>query len=237
MRYNIPVNFKEGVYGTNSLSAGNGDMLNMELDEDYNILTYNIPGNICPGYEWRSQVDIYSITKDEIDGTLEATYNSNGHLKKIITKNNNKERLLYIYYENIEDAKNEIKEFAEVNADIIIEKICACQDKVSRLFTEKFNDGSCMDFHAKIGTKEQKDIIKAKYHDTYTIDNPGNYPSEMIYGSNETLGVMVLCAYPYREEMNFWVYVTGIMEKHIEEKAVAKLDKADDFEFLATEYD
>lgn len=232
MYYNIPLNFKEGVYGISSLSRCSGDMLELELDEDYNILTYYIPGNIIPGYEWRSQINIYSIPGEELDGTLEASYNSNGHLKKATTRNNNKERLLYIYYENIEEAKNEIRKFAETNADIIIEKICACQDKVSRLFTEKFNDGGCLDFHAKIGTEEQKNAVEAK---PYSIDEPGNYPSEMIYGDNEALMVMVLCA--GRDEMDFWEFATGIMEKRIEEKAVAKLDKAEDFEFLATEYD
>ncbi|MDE6616588.1 MAG: hypothetical protein K2K35_08465 [Lachnospiraceae bacterium] len=230
--YNIPLNFKEGVYGISSLNRSSGGMLELELDEDYNILTYYIPGNIIPGYEWRSQIDIYSISRDELDGTLEASYNSNGHLKKVTTKNNNKERLLYIYYENMEEAKNEIRKFAEENADVIIGKICACQDKVSRLFTEKFNDGSCLDFHAKIGTKEQKEAVEAK---SYSTSNPGDYPSEMIYGDNEALKVMVLCA--GRDEMDFWGFATDIMEKRIEEKAVAKLDKAEDFEFLATEYD
>lgn len=232
MYYNIPLNFKEGVYGISTLSSCSGDMLEMELDEDYNILTYNIPGKIIPGYEWRSQINIYSIPEDELDGTLEALYNSNGQLEKVTTKNNNKERLLYIGYKDAEDAENQIKKFAEANADTIIEKICACKDKVSRLFTEKFNDGGCLDFHAKIGTKEQKDAVVAK---SYSTDNPGNYPSEMIYGDNEALMVMVLCA--DRDEMDFWEMATGIMEKRVEEKAVAKLDKAEDFEFLATEYD
>lgn len=230
--YNIPLNFKEGAYGISSLSGCSGDMLEMELDGEYEILTYNIPGRIIPGYEWRSQVDIYSIPKDELDKTLEALYNSNGKLRKVTTKNNNKERLLYIFYEGTEDARNEIKKFAETNADIIIEKICACQDKVSRLFTEKFNDGHALDFHAKTGTKEQKDAVVAK---SYSADNPGNYPSEMIYGDNEALGIMVLCA--DNGKMDFWSFATGIMEERISEKAVAKLDKAEDFEFLATEYD
>lgn len=236
MYYNIPLNFKEGVYGISSLNGCSGDMLELELDEEYKILTYYIPGNIIPGYEWRSKINIYSIPGDELDGTLEASYNSNGHLKKVTTKNNNKERLLYIYYENIEDAKSGIRKFAETNADIIIEKICACQDKVSRLFTEKFNDGGYLDFHAKIGTKEQKEAVMAKYPDSpYVADNPGDYPSDMIDGDNEALMVMVLCA--DRDEMDFWKFATDIMEKRIEEKAVAKLDKAEDFEFLATEYD
>lgn len=236
MYYNIPLNFKEGVYGISSLSGCSGDILEMEFDEDYKILTYKIPGNIIYSYEWMSEINIYSIPKEELDGTLEASYNSNGQLKKITTKANNKERLLYIYYESMEDAKNKIKKFAEENADIIIEKICGCQDKVSRLFTEKFNDSNALDFHAKIGTKEQKDAVMAKYPDSpYVIDNPGDYPSEMIYGDNEALKIMVLCA--DRNEMDFWKFATDIMEKRIEEKAVAKLDKAEDFEFLATEYD
>ena len=165
MYYNIPLNFKEGVYGISSLNGCSGDMLELEFDEDYKILTYYIPGNIIPGYEWRSQINIYSIQGDELDGTL-----------------------------------------------------------------------GCLDFHAKIGTKEQKDAVMAKYPDSpYVADNPGDYPSDMVYGDNETLKIMVLCA--DRDEMDFWKFATDIMEKRIEEKAVAKLDKAEDFEFLATEYD
>lgn len=234
--YSIPVKYKEGVYSFNNFENLTGDMLLLDYDESYQILDYILPGSEGP--EYRNKITFYSIPQDKFESTLKAFYASDGRLRKITMDNGSKEILLYIYYENIETARQEIKDFAIGNADAIIEKICMCKDLVARLFIEYFNDGACLDFHARIGTDIYKNKLLKKYpDDKYNpIDNSGNYPvSGIIEGNNEKLMVMVLCANNY--EMDFFQYAVDIMIERIGEKAPDRLNKTDDFKYICEEYD
>lgn len=234
--YSIPLKYKEGIYSFNNFENLTGDMLLLDYDESYQILDYILPGSEGPVY--RNKITFYSIPQDKFESTLKAFYASDGCLRKVTMDNGSKEILLYIYYENMETARQEIKDFAIGNADDIIEKICICKDTVARLFIEYFNDGACLDFHARIGTDIYKNKLLKKYPDDKynVIDNSGNYPvSGIINGNNEKLMVMVLCANNY--EMDFFQYAVNIMIERIGEKAPDRLNKTDDFKYICEEYD
>ena len=80
------------------------------------------------------------------------------------------ETLLYIRYENKEHARQEIRSFAVRNADAIIEQIRQCTDVVARLFIEYYCDSDNMDYHAVIGTADQVEAVRQKYHDEDSCD-------------------------------------------------------------------
>lgn len=111
-----------------------------------------------------------------------------------------------------------------------------CKDAISRLFVEYFNDGEAMDFHAKIGTEEEKTALEKKYPEYADIgDSCGDYSSELLSGDNHKLKVMVSCA--DNKDFDFFQYAVDIMAQFIEEKAPELLNKAYDFKFLCMEYD
>lgn len=72
----------------------------------------------------------YGLLKDVLDLTLKATYDTDGHLKKLTISRNGKEEPLYIYYEDEEDAQKEIEKFAHENANNILDKIGMCKDHI-----------------------------------------------------------------------------------------------------------
>lgn len=230
--YKIPIKYKKGLYSVNSFENLTGDMLILDYDENYQILEYKVPG-----FGHNNKITFYSIPQDKLQNTLKAAYNNDGHLRKITMDTGSEEMLLYIYYENIETARHEIKDFAIENANTIIEKICMCKDPVARLFIEYYSDGEHLDFHARIGTEIQKNKLLEKYPgDKYVIDNSGDYPiAGIIQGNNTKLMVMVLCADNSRT--NFFQFAVDIMIEHIGEKAPEKLNKTDGFKYICSEYD
>lgn len=230
--YNIPIKYKEGIYGIKDFEKNIENVIELNYEEFGEIVTYEVPD-----YEEHRQVTLYAISQDKLEKTLRATYSDNGHLKKITANIKNKDILLYIHYENMEVARQEIQSFAIENADSIIEKICMCKEEVSRLFIEYFNDGEYMDFHAKIGTETQKKELEKKYPEYKDIaDSCGDYPVEnIIYGDNDVFKIMISCA--NNDKMNFFQFAVDTMTERIAEKALEKLNKADDFKFLCMEYD
>ena len=146
-----------------------------------------------------------------------------------------RETLLYIRYENEEDAKEKIRRFAIRNADTIIEQIQQCIDVVARLFIDYYCDGDNMDYHAVIGTAAEMEAVRQKGHYEDSCDYSGNYSSENIEGDNRMLTTIVRCAEGHPSE-NFQ-YAVEIMSKHIEKYALAALCKTEDFKFICAEYD
>lgn len=229
--YSIPVKFKEGTYGINELIVDDENALELNYSDYGGIVTYEVPD-----IEYGGEVRLYDIPKDILDITLKAAYDTNGHLKTVTISRNGKEELLYIYYENEEEAKKEIEKFAHENADSILDKISMCKDAVSRLFIEFFNDGECMDFHVKLGTEAEKTALEKQYPEYEDIgDSCGDYPSEIFCGDNDRLKVMVSCA--DNDEFDYFQHAVDIMVQLIEEKAPHILNKADDFKLLCEEYD
>ena len=229
---NIPLTYKEGVHSVVAFSKDiNGnDVISFDYDAQYQMLTYDIP----VGKDGR-EMTLYSVPEEELVGTLRAFYGKDGMLQKITAMRKGRETLLYIRYENVEHAKQEIRSFAVRNADAIVEQIRQCTDVVARLFIDYYCDGDNMDYHAVIGAAEQMEAVRQKYRDEDACDNSGNYPSEYIEGDNRMLITMVRCAQGHPSE-NFQ-YAVEIMSEHIEKHALAALRKTEDFKFICAEYD
>lgn len=228
----IPLTHKEGVYSVVDFSQDTeGDnVVSFDYDAQYQMLDYDIP----VGKE-RRKMTLYSVPEGELIRTLRAVYGKDGILQKITAVLEGREILLYIRYESEEDAKEKIRRFAIRNADTIIGQIQQCTDVVARLFIEYYSDSEYMDYHAKLATAAQMEILKQKYHDEDSCDSAGNYPSENIEGDNKSLITMVRCAEGYPSET--FQYAVEIMSKHIEEYALAVLNKTEDFKYICAEYD
>ncbi len=230
--HNIPLTYKEGVYSVVDFSKDiNGDdAISFDYDAQYQMLTYDIPVG-----KDRREMTLYSAPEGDLFQTLHAFYGRNGMLQKITAVLKSRETLLYIRYENEEDAREKIRRFAVRNANAIIEQIQQCTDIVSRLFIDYYCDSDNMDYHAVIGTTAQMKAVRQKYHDEDACDHSGNYPSEYIEGDNEMLITMVRCAEGHPSE-NFR-YAEEIMSRHIEKYALAALRKTEDFKYICAEYD
>lgn len=228
----IPLTHQEGVYKVADFSGDLDDdnAIFLDYDPQYQMLTYDIP----VGKDWRGMT-LYNVPEDDLDRTLLAAYDKEGHLQTITAMLNGHETLLYIRYENEEDAKEKIQRFAIRNANAMIEQIQQCTDVMARLFIDYYCDGDNMDYHAVIGTAEQMDAVRREYRDEDACDNSGNYPSESIEGDNQMLITMVRCAEGHPSE-NFQ-YAVEIMSKHIKKHALAALRKTEDFKYICAEYD
>ena len=230
--HNIPLTYKEGVYSVVDFDQDiEGDnSVSFDYDAQYQMLDYDIP----VGKEQR-KMTLYSVPEEELVRTLRAVYDKDGILQKITAVLKGRETLLYIRYENEEDAKEKIRRFAIRNADTIIEQIQQCIDVVARLFIDYYCDGDNMDYHAVIGTAAQMETVKQNGHYKDSCDYSGNYSSENIEGDNRMLITIVRCAEGHPSE-NFQ-YAVEIMSKHIEKYALAALCKTEDFKFICAEYD
>ena len=229
---NIPLTYKKGVYSIADFGQDiEGDnSVSFDYDAQYQILDYDIP----VGKEQR-KMTLYSVPEEELVRTLRAVYGKDGILQKITAVLKGRETLLYIRYENEEDAKEKIRRFAIRNADTIIEQIQQCIDVVARLFIDYYCDGDNMDYHAVIGTAAQMETVKQNGHYKDSCDYSGNYSSENIEGDHRMLITIVRCAEGHPSE-NFQ-YAVEIMSKHIEKYALAALCKTEDFKFICAEYD
>lgn len=232
--FKIPIVYREGNYDLKDFTEHFEDSIDFDYDSQYQILEYDVPVG-----EDSRPVRLYQIPERELLETVNASYDKAGHLQKItahLNRLHDKESLLYIRYEDMEDAKRKIKDFAIRDADDIADRICACTDVIARLFVEYFWDGEALDFHALLGTPEQKETLEKKYPNSDTIaDSSGDYPSDFIYGDNETLSVMLYCA--DSDEFCFVQYAFDIMSERVRERTVDRLNKSDDFKFISMEYD
>lgn len=232
---NIPLNYKEGVYGVSDFAqnadADDDNAISFDYDTQYQILTYVIPVG-----EDARDMTLYSVPEEDLLRTLRAAYDKDGTLENVTAVLNGHETLLYIHYEDEAHAIQEIQKFAIRNADAIIEQIKQCTEVVARLFIEYYSDGDYMDYHAKIGTAAQMEALKQQYpRDNDVLDNAGDYPSDNIEGDNKLLITMVRCAEDYPTKT--FLYAADLMSKHIGEHALAALNKTGDFKYICAEYD
>ncbi len=229
--YRIPLENNEGVYRISELSADDKEALELTYDDYGDIVTYETPYT-----QYGRTIRLYGIPKNVLDNTLQVEYGFNGQVKTLAVRKDDKDTLLYIHFEDNEDAKKVIEEFAVANAKVILDKIAMCKEPVSRLFVEYFNDGESMDFHAKIGTEAEKLALEKAYRKYKDIaDSCGDYKSENLEGDNEKLAILVSCA--DNDDEDFFQNAVDTMVEIIQEQGSALLNKAADFKFICAEYD
>ena len=208
----LPMVYKEGAYGIELFKQDLDieEMVSFEYGEYGETLICYPPDN--------KKFTLWGISKEELEESFTVFYDRTNRLKRITAHVKDKEALLYIRYDDIEEAKQEIHDFAIKNADMIIDQICQCTDLVARLFVEYFSDGDCRDYHAVIGTAAEKEELERRYPQNSDIaDYAGEFSSENLEGDNDTFVVMLSCAYDM--DVNFFLYAVDIMSKRIQEKS------------------
>ncbi len=225
--YKVPLKHKEGTYKIEEIGNFSGEFIDIEY------IGCDIFRYIVPKYD--KEVRIYGVKENHV---FTATYDGDGIIKHIELKREKRTELVYINFKDNEHAKENIWQYSCFWGDRISEKILEYKGKVSRLFIEYFYDGDAVDFAAKIGTPKDVQNIFAQYGDgSDAIDNSGDYPFEnRIEADNDTLRILLLCTdNDFDCELcGFSVYV---MTERIKENVLDKLDKTDDFKFIAEEYD
>lgn len=235
--YKIPLQFKSGKFHFSELPANDENVLLFSC-EKFDILSYFVP-------KYGTEVKLYNITEQLLQDCLYATYNDNGQLKYVELIQGDDIRLLFINYIDDADEKAEVLDYAEQSAYIISNELVKCKEKVSRLFIEYYRGVEGFDFAAKIGTVADKQTVinslgeRAEQHDfvEMAVNNSGSYPHEnRIECDRDTLSVMMLCANP-DIQVELFDMAIDVMTNIIKNNVIDKLDKADDFKFIAEEYD
>ncbi len=229
----IPMQYQKGIFGLSDFAQNENEEISIEIEyEEYGeIVTCNVPN-----WEGRRELILYGIPREEFEQTLQAHYSDDGRLKKITANIENKEKLLYIYYADAQDAKKEITSFAIQTADAMAAEIVECQEEVYRLFVEYFCDGDAMDYHALVGTVAEKIALEKKYPQWPDIaDSCGDYTRDFVNGDNDGLAIRVKCA--GNGEEDFFLFAVELMTERIKEKVAGKLKLAEDFKFSCEEYD
>ncbi|MDE5569786.1 MAG: hypothetical protein K2I82_03935 [Ruminococcus sp.] len=226
--YRIPLKFSTGKYSLPELVSADRDFLEMNLDK-YGILTYRVP-------KYGTEVRIYSVEPKILKNTMKAQYDDSGNLEYADFKRNNRRELIYIRLDE-ESAKMTIYQFARFQADMISEKIIHRREKMSRIFVEYFYDGS-VDFAIKpCSVEDFRQLAKSCGNCMDSLDSSGEYPHEnRIECDRDTLSVMLLCV-PDSLSTELFYFAVYVMTEKIKENILDRIEKTDDFKFIAEEYD
>lgn len=236
--YKIPLQFQAGRYRLSALPTECADALTLTLGA-CDILSYNTPKD---GIEVRLYSKIgFMLTEQLLQEGLCATYSEDGMLKYVEVTQGEDVRLVYIGYRDDEDARAEILDFAEQSAENISSELLRFNKKAARLFIEYFYDGEGVDFAVKLADEADVQAVldslgaRANQPDfaAYAVNNSGNYPNEnRIECDRETLRIMLQCA-----PCALWDTAVTALTAGIKARVIDKLDKTDDFQFIAEEYD
>ncbi|MDE6426463.1 MAG: hypothetical protein K2K89_10080 [Ruminococcus sp.] len=238
--YNIPLKYKEGTYKPEEITDFSGETINIEYI-GCEIFRYIVP-------EHDEEVRIYGVSENPV---FMATYDSDGVIKHIELHRENRIELVYINFKDNEHAKENIWQYSCFWGDWISEKILERKEKISRLFIDYFYDGQSVNFLVNTYTPEDVQKVIDDYNkymeskgekykkrlDYHVEDRSGNYYRDRdIIPDIETLRIMLLCTdNGFAGELyGFAVYV---MTDRIKNNVLDKIDKTEDFKFIAEEYD
>ncbi|MDE6664569.1 MAG: hypothetical protein K2K14_00015 [Ruminococcus sp.] len=239
--YNIPLNYKEGTYKPEEMENFSGEVINIEY------IGFDMFRYIVPKYD--REVRIYGVPKNPV---FTATYDSDGVIKHIELHRENRTELVYINFKDNEHAKENIWQYSCFWGDRISETILEHKRKVSRLFIDYFYDGESVNFLVNIYTPEDVQQVLDDYHkyieskgknykrrDYPVADSSGNYrnyPNNSIVPDIDTLRIMLLCT-DNGFDCELYDFSIHVMTERIKNNVLDKLDKTDDFKFIAEEYD
>lgn len=249
--FSIPLKYKEGTFKAEEIRDFSGEAIDFEYHGCGEMYRY-----IVPKYE--HEVYIYEVTDNPV---FTATYDSNGVIKHIELHREDRTELVYIKFRDNEHAKENIWQYSCYWGDRISEKILERKEKIARLLIDYSDDWYQVEFLVNAYTPEDvrqtiddynkyiesdnyKKYIKSmgeKYRPThdYPVEdisrNYRGYTSDSIEPDIMTLQLMLLCTNPdFADELyRFAVYV---MTDRIKNNVLDKLNKTDDFKFIATEF-
>lgn len=231
MEYNIPLKYKAGEFKFNEVGGSDGDMLNLNYDTEWQLLTYN-----APLYE--NEVRVYTVPRELMPDRLTAVYDKDGVLDKVELNDGERTRLMYIWFKNINRSKSVVLKYVKEQADKMSKEILGRKQKLARLFFGKFYDGEAVEIAVKTATAEEMQAVVDEYDgELKAADNSGNYPVEkMITLEYEPLAVMLMCTSTYFQSMLFGLAADAV-EERIKKRVLDKIDKTEDFKFISEEYD
>lgn len=229
--YKIPRKFKAGDFKFGDFKDLDGECLELNFDEEYELLTYN-----APMYE--NEVRVYTVPRELMTNALTAVYDKDGALDKVTLAEGERTRLIYIWFKNINKSESSVLKFVKEQADRISEEVIGKKQTLARLFVEKFYDGEAVDIAAKTATAEEMKAVIDEYDgDVTTADNSGNYPSKKRLAVDaEPLGVMLMCTMGEFRSMLFYK-AAETFEERLKSRVLDKIDKTEDFKFISEEYD
>ncbi len=223
--YRIPLKFKAGKYSLSELTEDD-EAIALHLGE-YDIFSYYTPKD-------GKEVILYNIDEKTIESGLYAAYDDEGRLKYIQLTKNGEFKLVYIAFESNEEAKMTLFDFAEKSAEYISQQLLRVKEKVARIFVEYYYDGQAFEYRAKYGTLSDMKAVAGKDWD---IDNCGDYPEQNRAECDvDTLKVMLLCT-PVKIIGDMLELVIDTMTERIKANVIDRLDKTEDFRFIAVAYD
>lgn len=228
--YKIPRKFKAGEFKFNELNNSDGEHLELDYDEEYQLLTYN-----APMYE--SEVRVYTVPREKIPDELTAVYDKDGALEKI-TLPGEPERLLYMWFEHIMKSEHAVLKYVKAQADEIAGKIIKQKRTLSRLFFDRFYDGEAVDIAAGTATAEEVQAVIDEYDgDTSAADNSADFPEENMFRVNyEPIGVMLMCTNGDFRSMLF-DKAAAAFEERVKKAVLGKIKTTEDFKVISEEYD
>lgn len=229
MVYKIPLKFTEGSFKFSELGrVKNGECLELDYDDEYQLITYNAP-------MYGSEVRIYTVPRELMPNALSAVYGSDGALGRVEFSEGERKRLFYIRYKNIAASESSVLKFVGEQADMISKEIIGKKQILSRLFVEYFYDGEAVDIAAKTATAEETRAVIDYYKGDITVaDNSGDFDNRMEL-DYETLGVMLMCTNGDFRSVLFYK-AAEIFEERLK-RVLDRIDKTEDFKFIAEEYD
>lgn len=227
----IPLHKSEGTYGAKELSGDAGPSILFDYEDYGEIVSYDIPQE-----DGGRETTLYGIDKEEFLNSLRACYDELGQLKKIETTQEEKPVLLYYYLEDAKEAKRVFEEFAKESARNMADVVISYKEKIARVFLEYFDDGECVDVHAKVGYDSERLELMEDYPDEPDIaDSCGDYSSDNIDMDCIKLRCLLNCA--GEGDTDLFRYFVELVAAELEERISGRIDVTDDFKFLCGEYD
>lgn len=229
MEFNIPLQYKTGEFKLGELS-GKGEILKLDYDENYKLLTYNVP-------MYENEARIYTVPKEPLLNAA-VVYGNEGTLDKIELTEADRTKLIYIRFKNIKASEKGVLKYVKEQADKMSDEIIKRKQKLARLFFGKFYDGEAVEIAVKPAVAEEMQAVIDEYDgDTTAADNSGNYPVEkMIMLDYEPLAVMLMCTDSVFQSMLFNLAANAV-EERIKSRVLKKISTTDDFKFIVEECD
>lgn len=219
MEIKIPVRHETGDFPAVGIKGGTGEFV---MRADRSMITYVHNG---------TEITVYEVSEDELD-KLTAHYDEEWRLTEVTFG----DRLVFINYADDSAAWSAIRDLADENGKRVAAQVAATEGKVGRVFVEYHKDAEGFDFGAIVAPEKELWQVAARSEDEDCINMSGEYSHEnKICADNARFSVMLRCL-PKGMSIGLMGMSVEIMTEAVR-SACDELDKSEDFDFIAEEYD